>query len=220
MPNTEHLSCRRTHSPDPGNCTGVPPGGAPAEPNTLIRRCLFEQLEDRRLLAAVPTIIIDDVQQLEGDSGTSDFVFTVTRSGLTKDSSTISYATTPASATEGVDYLSTNGTLVFASRETSKTITVPVKGDDSSEGDEIFYVDLTILDNGQFGDGRGIGTIVNDDTGPSLPHLTIGDVQLVEGDSGSQLFAFTITRSGELSQNRQWTTKPPTGRQPRATTII
>ena len=46
-------------------------------------RC--EPLEDRMLLAAVPTIAIDDVQQMEGDDGTTtDFVFTVTRSGQNK----------------------------------------------------------------------------------------------------------------------------------------
>ena len=62
-------------------------GTSGTENISLLRKCLFEQLEDRRMLAALPTIEIDDVQQLEGDSGTTAFVFTVTRSGKTNGTS-------------------------------------------------------------------------------------------------------------------------------------
>ena len=166
---------------------------------SLFRRCLFEQLEDRRMLAALPTIEIDDVRQVEGDSGTTDFVFTVTRSGKTNGSSTIGYSTAPGSATSGDDYAATSGTLSFAAKETAKTIVVPVVGDTTVEDNETFYVDLTIIDSGQFGISRGVGTIVSDDTGPSLPELAIDDVQIDEGDSGTTTMVFTVTRSGDLS---------------------
>jgi hypothetical protein len=166
---------------------------------SLFRRCLFEQLEDRRMLAALPTIEIDDVRQVEGDSGTTDFVFTVTRSGKTNGSSTIGYSTAPGSATSGDDYAATSGTLSFAAKETAKTIVVPVVGDTTVEDNETFYVDLTIIDSGQFGISRGVGTIVSDDTGPSLPELAIDDVQIDEGDSGTTTMDFTVTRSGDLS---------------------
>ncbi len=174
-------------------------GNSGTEQVTLIRRCLFEQLEKRCMLAALPTIEIDDVQQVEGDSGTTDFVFTVTRSGKTNGPSTISYSTAPGSATPGEDYAPISGTLSFAAKETSKTIVVPVVGDTSVEEDETFYVDLTIIDSGQFGISRGVGTIVSDETGPSLPELAINDVQIVEGDSGTSNMVFTVTRTGDLS---------------------
>ena len=139
----------------------------------MARHLRHEPLEQRNLLAAVPTIQIDDVQQMEGDSGTSDFVFTVTRSGKTNQPSTIEYVTSPGTATPGDDYQQTSGTLDFSSGEKSKTITVPVIGDGSEEGDETFFVELTIVDNGKFGDSRGVGTITNDDAGPPVPALSI-----------------------------------------------
>ncbi len=170
-----------------------------AKKNSLIRTCRFEQLEDRRMLAPLPTILIDDVQQVEGNSGTTDFVFTVTRSGKTNNPSTISYTTMPGSATQGEDYQLTSGTLVFASKQLTETITVPIVGDTEAESDETFYVELTIIENGWFGISRGVGTIVSDD-GPSLPELAINDVQLVEGNDDTKAFVFTVTRSGALSQ--------------------
>ncbi len=154
-------------------------------------RC--ELLEDRRLLAAVPTIAIDDVQQMEGDDGTTDFVFTVTRSGRTNKPSTVDWVTSPGSATPGVDYQPSDGTLTFERGETTKTIAVPVFGDGIDEADETFFVDLTIIDNGQFGDNRGVGTIVNDD----MPlALSISDATLAEGGPTSE--AFVTAGSGGL----------------------
>ena len=65
------------------------------------RKILFEQLENRLLLAANPTIRIDDVQQAEGDSGNASFVFTVTRSGKTNQPSTIDYVVTSTGTPSG-----------------------------------------------------------------------------------------------------------------------
>ncbi len=56
------------------------------------------------------------------------------------------------------------GTLTFAPGETSKTITIEVKGDSKREANEYFYLDLYGLSsNGLFTKNRGLGTILNDD---------------------------------------------------------
>ena len=47
------------------------------------------------------------------------------------------------SATAGADYLATNGTLIFADGEMSKTITVPLINDDWYEGGEAFLLKLS-----------------------------------------------------------------------------
>jgi hypothetical protein len=48
--------------------------------------------------------------------------------------------------------------------ETTKTITIEVKGDSKKEADETFYLDLSRLSsNALFTKSRGIGTILNDD---------------------------------------------------------
>ena len=62
------------------------------------------------------------------------------------------------------DYVGKAGTLTFAPGETTKTITIEVKGDNKREADEYFYLDLF----GNSGNSllkrkRGIGTILNDD---------------------------------------------------------
>src|SRR5262245_44299085 len=53
------------------------------------------------------------------------------------------------------------GTLTFAPGETTKTITIEVKGDNKKEADETFYLDLFgNSGNSLFDKFRGIGTIL------------------------------------------------------------
>ena len=55
-------------------------------------------------------------------------------------------------------------TLTFAPGETTKTITVEVKGDSKREANEYFYLDLFgNSTNSLFTKSRGTGTILNDD---------------------------------------------------------
>ena len=57
-----------------------------------------------------------------------------------------------------------SGTLTFAPGETTKTITIEVKGDSKREANETFYLELFGLSsNGLFTKSRGVGTIMNDD---------------------------------------------------------
>ena len=54
--------------------------------------------------------------------------------------------------------------LAFASGETTKTITIEVKGDSKKEPDETFYLDLFgNSGNSLYTKNRGIGAILNDD---------------------------------------------------------
>ena len=61
------------------------------------------------------------------------------------------------------DYPAASGTLTFAPRETTKTITVQVKGDRKREGNETFFIDLSRAVNALITRKRGVGTIFNDD---------------------------------------------------------
>lgn len=55
------------------------------------------------------------------------------------------------------DYIATTGTLTFASGETTKTITIFVKGDSKEETNETFYLDLFGLSsNALFTKNRGL----------------------------------------------------------------
>ena len=78
---------------------------------------------------------------------------------------TLSYRTVDGTAMTGdQDYVARAGTLPFAPGETARTITIEVKGDSKKEADETFYLDLFgNSTNALLVDGRGVGTILNDD---------------------------------------------------------
>ena len=118
-----------------------------------------------------PSLSIDDVSQTEGDSGTTDFDFTVTLAappGLpawaTGVPVTVDYATADGTAASGGDYTAASGTLTFNPGQTSKTVSVSVIGETTYELNETFFVNLSNASGAMIGDGQGSGTILNDDT--------------------------------------------------------
>jgi hypothetical protein len=113
-----------------------------------------------------PRISISDVSKKEGKKNqTTQFTFTVTLSAAYDQPVTMSFATVNGTATTSDgDYVGRTGTLTFAPGETTKTITIEVKGDTKKEANEYFYLDL--FGNGSnslFTKSRGVGTILNDD---------------------------------------------------------
>ncbi|NEQ39489.1 MAG: hypothetical protein F6K40_25815, partial [Okeania sp. SIO3I5] len=114
-----------------------------------------------------PTLAIaaTDAEKAEGDSGTTAFTFTVTRSGDTTGATDVDYAISgDADATDFGGTLP-SGTVNFAAGETSKEITVNVSGDTNFETDENFTVTLSNATGGAtISTGTADGTIQNDDT--------------------------------------------------------
>src|SRR5690606_28137902 len=118
-----------------------------------------------------PLLSINDVTLAEGNSGTTLFTFTVTRSGDTAGASTVNWSTSNGTATTADnDYTSASGTLSFTSTENSKTISATVNADTKFEPDETFFVNLNDPSNATISDGQGIGTIINDDADPCLAY--------------------------------------------------
>lgn len=161
------------------------------------RRQLLEKLEDRRLLAAVPTLVINDVQQIEGDDATSSFVFTVTRSGKSNQTSTVDYTTADSlsgsAATVGIDYEFNSGTLEFAPGEKTKTIEVTVNGDLDSEPHEAFFVNLSNATNGEIVDDQGVGTIEDDDSASVQNTIYVRSLEYETRQRGKQTeIRFTV----------------------------
>ena len=76
---------------------------------------------------------------------------------------TVDYYTSNGTANSGDDYIGCSGRLSFWPGQTSKTITVTVRGDNVLENDENFYVMLTNPVNATILDGGGKCTIINDD---------------------------------------------------------
>jgi probable HAF family extracellular repeat protein len=90
-----------------------------------------------------PRVGITSVTKNEGQSGTTPFVFTVTLSAASTAPVSLNFVTANGSAKSGEDYIATSGSLSFAAGQTSKTITVSVKGDRLREAQEVFYVNLS-----------------------------------------------------------------------------
>ncbi|WP_216366693.1 Calx-beta domain-containing protein, partial [Flagellimonas amphidinii] len=110
-------------------------------------------------------ISISDVTLDEGDSGTTDFVFTVSVDGGGNASSNIDFDYTTSDGTATVadgDYDLEAGSGQITAGSPSTTITVTVNGDTDVELDEGFTVELS--NYGNISDGTGAGTINNDDS--------------------------------------------------------
>ncbi|MDX1429362.1 MAG: Calx-beta domain-containing protein, partial [Rhodothermales bacterium] len=138
------------------------------------------------------SISIADVTLDEGDSGTTVFTFTTTLTGAADESFTVDYSLAAGSATAGVDYTDTFGTLNFTGSDAeTKVFTVDVVGDSVVELDENFTVNLTAPTNPlvTLADGQASGTLANDDAAT----LSIKDVTSNEGNIGTTSFDFTVT---------------------------
>ncbi len=145
-----------------------------------------------------PAISISDVTVTEGDSGTVNAVFTVSLSFASPQTVTVQYATADGTATAPSDYTAAAlTTLSFPPNTTTKTITVPVKGETTFEPNETFFVNLSNPVNGSVADAQGQGTITNDD---SQPTISINDVTVTEGNSGFVNALFTVTLSNASYQ--------------------
>ena len=77
----------------------------------------------------------------EGKDATLDFAVTLNRAVSHEVS--VDYATKDETATAGLDYTATSGTLVFAAGVTAKTVSVPVLDDSVDEGKEIMRLKLS-----------------------------------------------------------------------------
>jgi hypothetical protein len=118
--------------------------------------------------AAVASFAIGDVTVTEGDSGTSVATLTVTKSGASGQTATVDFTTADGKATSGLDYTTTSGSLSFAAVDTSKTITVPIKGDVLDEPGEWLFVNLTNAANASITDAQGFAFISDNDVAPAI----------------------------------------------------
>jgi len=152
------------------------------------------------LASVLPQLSINDVSLTEGNSGTKNAVFTVNLSSASTQTVKVNYATANGTAVAGSDYTATSNTVTFAPGQTSQTISVPVIGDTITEANETFTVNLATPTNATISDAQGVGTIVNDDLAVVLPQLSINDVSLTEGNSGTSNAVFSVKLSTPSTQ--------------------
>jgi large repetitive protein len=153
----------------------------------------LEALEDRTVPASFS---ISDVSIIEGNFGTQNALVTVSLTGPNKSGGmSVSYTSASGTAQSGSDYQGVSGTLTFGKNVSSKTIQVPIYGDTTVESDETFSVNLRNPKKATIADGQGVVTIRNDET-----RISIGNVFLSEGNSGTTGFNFQVTLSHVINQ--------------------
>jgi hypothetical protein len=147
-------------------------------------------------IPAPPAASIDDVTVNE-DAGTATFTVSLSRavSGPCPDPVKIDFATADDTAQQPGDYTQTSGTLTFASGEQIKTITVPIVDDAIPELTEQYFVNLSNPQGATIADGQGIGTILDNDPAK----VSINDVTVTEGDTGTVPATFTVSISAPRS---------------------
>jgi urease beta subunit len=117
-----------------------------------------------------------NADRAEGNSGTTRFTFTVTRTGDTTNTSTAKWGVTGTGVTadDFADGVFPSGTVEFAAGETTKEITVNVSGDRVIEQDETFTVTLSEPTNATINTATATGNILDDDRIVLSPTLNQG----------------------------------------------
>jgi hypothetical protein len=155
----------------------------------------------RNVTPSILAIAATDASKAEGNSGTTNFTFTVTRTGVLTGTCSADWVVTggganPANAADFVGAALPSGTVSFTDGESSKVITVQVQGDSTVENDEGFTVTLSNPSNCFISTATSSGTIQNDD---AQLDIAATDASKSEGNSGTTNFTFTVTRSGNTS---------------------
>jgi beta-glucanase (GH16 family) len=151
------------------------------------------------------------VTKAEGNSGYTDFTFTVTRSDQFWQHGTVAWKVTgiganPVNASDFAGGWTPSGVVSFQGSQNTATITVRVAGDTVSEANEQFQVTLLNPVGTTLGATvTSTGTISNDDGGttppPTSPQIALAtsSVTHAEGNSGVTAFSYAVTRTGDTS---------------------
>ena len=136
-----------------------------------------------------------DAVKNEGDSGTTQFTFTVTRSGDLSEAASVDFgvAGTGATPAAGDDFpggLLPNGNLDFLSGQDQQTLVIEVLGDGDFEADEGFTVTLANPSPGSdIIVAAADGTVLNDDAAPVGPMILVDANFDTNGDTEGFLYS-------------------------------
>jgi uncharacterized repeat protein (TIGR01451 family)/uncharacterized delta-60 repeat protein len=102
------------------------------------------------------------------EGGTNAILTVIRTNGSPTGTNSVLYSTADGTATAGIKYTATSGSLIFTNGETSKTITIPILEETQVEGDETFTVSLATnaISGGQLlSPTNATVTIIDDDSG-------------------------------------------------------
>ena len=140
--------------------------------------------------STTPALSINHANIIEGNAAT----LTVSLGPATGRTVTVNYSTSDVNTTSGKDYQPVSGTLTFNPGVTTQTIVVQSLEDTIDEFVETLEVNLTNPVNAGLLDG-GVGAVNIIDNEPNVT-VSISDVSVFEGNSGTTSAVFTVRASG------------------------
>ncbi|MFZ6005504.1 MAG: beta strand repeat-containing protein, partial [Actinomycetota bacterium] len=150
---------------------------------------------------AMPSLSLSDASVMEGNSGTAPVSLTLTLSAPSGRDVSVDVSDSSGSAVAGADYAPQSGTNIdIPAGSTTATVAASVFGDLIDEANETFTLNLSGATNAAIGDGAGLITILDDDSGPSI---SIGDASELEGTglpTTDTILTFTVTLSAASEQ--------------------
>ena len=156
--------------------------------------------------ATVPTLSVADAAATEGD----DVIFTVTLSEAAAATVTATWTSSTAAdqtATAGMDYLASTGTVTITAPNQSTTFEVQTTADTTVEVNETFTVTLSgVSSNAALADATAVGTINNDD----LVTVSIADDAEGDEDEGVE-FTLTLSAAAPEDVSVHWTASVESG---------
>ncbi|ROH90775.1 calcium-binding protein [Microcystis aeruginosa FACHB-524] len=152
-------------------------------------------------LAVSPASVTED--------GTTNLVYTFTRSGVTTNPLTVNY-TLGGTGTLNTDYTrtGTNNTVTFAAGSSTATVTVDPTADTTVESNETVILTLAAGTGYTIGTTTPVtGTINNDDT-TVTSQLSINDITVVEGKDNNAILTVTVDNPNPQPITFNYTTAP------------
>jgi hypothetical protein len=119
---------------------------------------------------AEPSLRIEDVAVAEG---AGEALIRVKLLGGSGEEVAVDYATHDGDATAGADYAPGSGRLLFSGEVAEQSVRVPIQGDEITEGDESFFVELSAAEGAVVARARGSVTILDDDLPPAPLRLDV-----------------------------------------------
>jgi hypothetical protein len=142
------------------------------------------------------TLTIDNSSVVEGNTGTTNLVFSIYLNKPWTAPVTADFGSGNNNAVAGLDYVSTNGSLLFTPGEVSKEVQVAVIGDALNEANEVMFMNVSNVVGANSVRFRASGTIFDDDP---LPMIMVAASPFTEGTAGTSQLTFNVglsARSG------------------------
>ena len=116
-------------------------------------------------IVSPPKVSIADATATEGQSGTTNLVFTLSLSSISATSVSVTATTSGVStAGSGIDFVATSAVVTIPAGVLSASFTVQIKGDTLFEPTEVFYVNLTSPVGAVLDDAKANGFIFDNDS--------------------------------------------------------